>query len=97
MLSKAFRYTSHNPTIGANQTNAKFWSTVKASFDQVMKKKIEQKKKDGTLEEGNVFVQRKSTALLDHFQRKIARESTQLNVYLRQRHRMNKSGKYDSD
>jgi No apical meristem-associated C-terminal domain len=55
------------------------------------------KKKDGTLEEGEVFVQRKSSALLDRFQRKIAKETQVLNGFLRQRHRLNESGKNDGD
>jgi No apical meristem-associated C-terminal domain len=70
---------------------------VKSSFDQVMKKKIEEKTKDATLEEGKVFVNRKSQALLDRFQRRIGRETTKLNGYPRQRHRLNESGKNKSD
>jgi No apical meristem-associated C-terminal domain len=97
MLCRSFRYTSHNPIIGANQTSGKFWDTVKVSFDMVMKKMIESKTKDGTLEEGEVFVNRKSQALLDRFQRKIAKETQKLNGFIRQRNRLNESGKNEAD
>jgi hypothetical protein len=97
MLSRSFRYTSQNPIIGANQTSGKFWDSVKTSFDMVMKKMIESKTKDGTLEEGEVFVERKSTELLDHFQRKFAKEIQKLNGFLRQRNALNESGKGEAD
>ena len=85
-ICKAWKSISQHPIIGANQTGTLFWTKVKEAFDELMLR-----------ESDDEIIPRTRQAILDRFQRRIARMTQKFNACFLFRKRLNESGKTIDD